>query len=92
MYELIIPFNFPGVQGNMADGQRGNVSKDLKIKVTSNAHVIILQTLLSCLKSPMMNRLEITHYCVSCRKTFVHSFGFISISLRVMCYGIIKLN
>jgi hypothetical protein len=42
----------------MVDGQQGNVSKHLKMKVKSNVHVVILQTLLSCLKSPMMSRFE----------------------------------
>ena len=69
----------------MADGQRGNVSKDLKIKVTSNVHVIILQTLLSCLKSPMMNRFEFTNLHII---EFIteNSFLFISISLGQIPY------
>ena len=42
----------------MADGQQGNVLKRLKIEVTSNVHVVILQTLLFCLKYLMKSRFE----------------------------------
>ena len=41
----------------MVDGQREDVLKRLKMKVTSNVDVVILQTLLSCLKS--LHRFEI---------------------------------
>ena len=38
----------------MVDGQQGNVLKRSKMKVTSNVDAVILQTLLSCLKYPMI--------------------------------------
>ena len=44
----------------MVDGQQDNVLKRLKMKVISNVHVVILQTLLSCLKYPMISRFETT--------------------------------
>ena len=47
----------------MVDGQQGNVSKHLKMEVTSNVHVVISQTLLSCLKFPMKDRFELDLYC-----------------------------
>ncbi len=53
---------FSGFQVNLVDGQRGSVLEHLKMEVTSNVHVIILQTLLSCLKSTIIRFESFTHF------------------------------